>query len=120
MHGAISSPCDDFRVPSHCSDTENVSPDTLDGIQHLTTLRHIALNYPLRSALPPLGELPCGMSRLTRLTTLKLKRTPLQDPHPEWLGALTQLKHLLWDPYLPVDVAGTVPAALAQLTGLDS
>jgi hypothetical protein len=60
------------------------------------------------------------MSRLTRLTTLKLKRTPLQDPHPEWLGALTQLKHLLWDPYRPVDVAGTVPAALAQLTGLET
>ena len=37
-----------------------------------------------------------------QLTSLKLKRIPMVAT-PSWLGALTQLRNLLWDPALPAD-----------------
>jgi hypothetical protein len=97
---------------------EHPGSGVLDAVCALTALRHLSLQYPLRSALPPVGELPPRMAALTGLTTLRLRRVPLQDPSPPWLAALTNLRHLWWDPYLPADVAGAVPRALGALTDL--
>ena len=60
------------------------------------------------------------MSALTRLTTLHLRRVPLQHPSPPWLAALSNLQNLYWDPFLPADVAGAVPDVLGTLTGLET
>ena len=37
-----------------------------------------------------------------QLTALKMKRLPVVA-EPQFLGALTQLRYLLWDPALPAD-----------------
>lgn len=42
----------------------------------------------------------CGMSQLT---SLKIKRMPVAA-ETHCLGALTSLRHLLWDPALAVDI----------------
>ncbi|KAG7672128.1 hypothetical protein Ndes2526B_g06890 [Nannochloris sp. 'desiccata'] len=97
------------------NDTEGVSSAILDSICHLTSLSHLSLQWPLRSALPPMGELPAVFSSLSSLTTLQLKRVPLQTASPGWLGHFPALQHLFWDPYLPVDVTGVLPKQLASM-----
>lgn len=47
---------------------------------------------------PALQSAPCA----AQLTSLKLKRYPMLSV-PTWLGALTGLRYLLWDPALPAD-----------------
>jgi hypothetical protein len=95
-------------------------PGIINLLGSLTGLRHLALQWPLRSALPPCGEVPPAFSALSGLTTLQLRRVPLQNPSPPWLGALTALKHLYWDPWLPVDLTGMLPSQLASFKGLET
>lgn len=62
-----------------------------------------------------MGELPVAFSSLSSLTSLQLKRVPLQTSSPGWLGHFPNLQHLFWDPYLPVDVTGVLPKQLASM-----
>jgi len=62
-----------------------------------------------------MGELPASFSNLSALTTLQLKRVPLQTASPGWLGHFPNLQHLFWDPYLPVDVTGVLPKQLTSM-----
>lgn len=52
-----------------------------------------------------------------QLTSLKLKRYPVLSV-PGWLGSLTQLRYLLWDPALPADKPYSWPPGLEGLTNL--
>ncbi|KAI7844570.1 hypothetical protein COHA_001928 [Chlorella ohadii] len=52
-----------------------------------------------------------------QLTSLKLKRYPMLSV-PTWLGSLTGLRYLLWDPALPADTQYAFPPGLGQLTNL--
>ena len=91
------------------NDAEGVSGGVLPALVHLSSLRHLALQWPLRSALPPTGDLP-DFSSLSQLTTLSIKRVPCQEACPAWLGPLAaSLHHLYWDPFLPIDLTGIVP-----------
>ncbi|PRW58407.1 nuclear pore complex NUP50A-like isoform X1 [Chlorella sorokiniana] len=83
----------------------------------LRQLRHLALIFPPRSVIPPTANLPDCLSTLTQLTSLKFKRYPVLSV-PTWLGALTGLRYLLWDPALPADTEYTFPPGLGQLTNL--
>ena len=65
---------------------------------------------PLPSWISPLYtqarlRLACARTSpaLLQLTSLKMKRTPMASV-PSWLGELTQLRFLLWDPALPADI----------------
>lgn len=89
-----------------------MDPSLLESICDLTRLHHLSLHWPLRSALPPCGEIPDRFSELTSLTTLQLKRVPLQRPSPVWINSFPFLQHLYWDPFLPADISGIVPFTL--------
>lgn len=106
------------RRAAHCSDREDEGTSSLGPIPALSGLKHLSLQWPLRSAIPPADDVPREFSCLTALTTLKLRRVPLQDPSPQWLTVLTALEHLYWDPFLPVDLAGKQPSSLAAITQL--
>ena len=85
----------------------------------LKSLKHLALSHPLRSAIPPLGDLPTAIGELTHLTSLQLRRTPLQS-HPMWMGNLLHLEHLYYDPFLPICEEPAPPIGLSLLTSLKS
>lgn len=53
------------------------------------------LHCPTRSPTRPPAPAP-------QLTALKMKRVPTLSV-PTWLGALSQLRYLLWDPALPAE-----------------
>ncbi|PSC76901.1 Leucine-rich repeat-containing 40 [Micractinium conductrix] len=84
----------------------------------LPTLNHLALVYPPRSVIPPTSPLPDALSTMTQLTALKLKRYPVTGV-PTFLGALTQLHYLLWDPALPADTPYAMPPGLGALARLE-
>jgi Leucine-rich repeat (LRR) protein len=92
----------------------------LEPLAALTRLEHLSLHFPLRSALPPAGGPPAAWSALSRLTALQLRRCPLQQPSPPWLCKMRALKHLYWDPYLPVELEGRAPECLSSLVGLET
>jgi hypothetical protein len=92
----------------------------LEPLAALARLEHLSLHFPLRSALPPAGGPPAAWSALSRLTALQLRRCPLQRPSPPWLCAMRALKHLYWDPYLPVELEGRAPECLSSLAGLET
>ena len=96
-----------------CSDMESVGTSALCCLCGLSSLNHLAMQWPLRSAIPPSDDVPGRFSCLTAVTALKLKRLPLQDPSPGWLTALSSLRHLYWDPFLAVvsQQRGGEPAA---------
>ncbi|KAI3433428.1 hypothetical protein D9Q98_003243 [Chlorella vulgaris] len=85
------------------------------GVQQL---QHLAMVFPVRSMAQPTVQLPDAMSLLTQLTSLKIKRMPVAA-ETHCLGALTSLRHLLWDPALAVDIPYAVPLGLEQLTRLE-
>ncbi|KAL6778070.1 NUP50A [Auxenochlorella protothecoides x Auxenochlorella symbiontica] len=99
------------------SDLEEPPPGLPASIAALRTLRHLALTWPTRSALPPAAPLPDGLGDLAQLTTLQLRRVPATCV-PGWLGRLAGLRHLYWDLCLPADVPATPPPGLDALTGL--
>lgn len=102
------------------SDVDEVDPDLAPTLGKLTQLHHLSLQWPSKSALPPIGDMPDSFGNLTRLTTLKLKHVPQQSSSPEWLASFTNLKALFWDPYLPVDMTGLIPPALKNLKMLQT
>ena len=109
-----------FLLYHYCSDY-NINAkhsSVLDDLCDLSSLRHLSLQWPTRSALPPREDFPDRISLLSSLTTLQIKRVPVQNASPNWLATLPSLRHLYWDPYLPADITGSIPNQLTALMGL--
>ena len=105
-------------TPARCSEGDP-PPSLPAAIARLTGLCHLNLTWPVPGALPPSEDLPTQLSRLTRLTALVLKGVPAQQA-PGWIGALTRLQHLLYDPYLPASEPRTLCCAVPRCAMLGS
>lgn len=102
------------------NDSEDANLELCESIACLTQLQQLSLQWPSKSALPPTGGPPLDFSKLVNLTSLQFQRVPLQSTSAEWLECFTNLRALYWDPYVPVDQTGMVPAALSRLDSLQT